>query len=391
MNALFVTYDFPYPTNTGGKNRAFNLLKYAAKHANVTLYSFVREDFNPDHIETIKQLGITDIKIFKRRKFKEFSNFVPTILNRSSIFKTLYYEKEVSKELLDLIKEKEIDIVHFESSYTGYYIGDEIKKMKAKQVLGTENIEHRLYIDYAKKYKNPLLKPFLFYQANRLKLEEEKMIKDADISTAITIDEADYIKSVSRKDCVVVGNGVDVDVFSYKFNKKLNNNLLFVGNFTYFPNVDAMNFFYSEVFKKLPENMTLTIVGKKGKEVLGFKDERIIFKEFVDDIVEEYRNSDLLVFPVRIGGGTNFKVLEAMALGIPIVAHPERLKGLGAISGIHFLEADDGSLYLSQIKRIYEDDPLREKIAKAARVLIEGNFTWERISLKLLKAWRAVL
>lgn len=391
MNVLFITYDFPYPTNTGGKNRAFHLLKYAAKQSQVTLYSFVREDFNPEHIEIIKELGIKDIKIFKRRKLKEFSNITPTIVNFSSIFKTLYFEKGVMEELLKIIKEKKIDIIHFESSYTGYYIGEELRKAKVKQVLGTENIEHRLYLDYARKYKNPFIKPALLYQANRLKKEEEEMIKGADISTAITPEEADYIKSISNRECIVVGNGVDITSLTYKFNKKPTYNLLFVGNFTYFPNIDAMNFFYKEVFYKLPENLTITIVGKKGKEVLGFESDRIIYKEFVDDIIDEYRNADMLVFPVRIGGGTNFKVLEAMALGVPIVAQPDRLSGLTALPGIHFLEAEEAQSYVDQIKRLYDDEKLREKITEAGRKLVEENFTWEKISHKLMKAWKEVM
>jgi len=390
MNVLFLTYDFPYPTNTGGKNRAFHLLKYAVKKADITLLSFVREDFNPEHIQVIKDMGISDVRVYKRKRLKDPVNIPVTLLNQSSIFKTLYFEKRILEDVLSIIKEKKIDIVHFESSYTGYYIGEALKKTGAKSVLGTENIEHTIYLDYARKSKNPVKRPLLEYQARRLQKEEHSMMRQADIATAITPSEAQYIEGVSGKKCVVVGNGVD-GALSYKFDKKTKGNLLFVGNFSYFPNVDAMHFFYKEVFPLLPQNVTLTIVGKKGKEVLGFSDKRVIFKDFVDDIVEEYRTSDMLVFPVRIGGGTNFKVLEAMALGVPIVANPERLSGLNAVAGVHFLEASDASSYVSQINELYEDSKLREKLTQSARNLVEDNYTWEKISLSLIKAWREVL
>ncbi len=390
MKVLFVTYDFPYPTNTGGKNRAFHLLKYAAKKADIILYSFVREDFNPEHIEILKEIGVKEIKIFKRRKLKDFSNISSTIINRSSIFRTLYFEKEVVNELENIIREHKIDIVHFESSYTGFYINSDISKLRVKLVLGTENIEHTLYLDYARKSRNLFIKPLLFYQAERLKKEEEKMIKKADAVTAITQDEAKYIESVSKRKCYVVGNGVDVADLEYKHSSKNTKNLLFVGNFSYFPNIDAMNFFYNEVFKNLPEDITLTIVGKRGKEVLGYDNERVIFKEFVADIVDEYRDADMLIFPVRIGGGTNFKVLEAMALGIPIVANPDRLSGLKAVAETHFLEARNADSYVNQIKRLYDESELREMITRNARKLVEENFTWEKISLSLIKTWKEV-
>lgn len=390
MNVLFVTYDFPYPTNTGGKNRAFHLLKYTAKKVDIFLYSFVREDFNPEHIDVMKEIGIKDVKVFKRKRLKNLSNIAPTVLKASSIFKTLYFEKKILTDIQECIKTNAIDVVHFESSYTGYYIGKKLKKTRAKIVLGTENIEHSLYFDYARKYKNLLIRPFLFYQANRLKKEEEQMMKLADITTAITQEEASYIESVSKKKCVVVGNGIDITELRYQFRKKTNRNLLFVGNFSYFPNIDAMQFFYKEVFSLLPSTLTLTIVGKKGKEVLGFTDERIIFKEFVDNIEDEYRNADVLIFPVRIGGGTNFKVLEAMALGVPIVAYPQRLSGLGAVPGVQFLEAGDKSTYVEQINKLYADEALREELAQNGRKLVENNFTWEKISLALLKAWKEI-
>ena len=70
MNVLFVTYDFPYPANSGGKNRAFNLLKITAKNHNVNLYSYVREDYNPDFNEEITSLGVSKINVFKRKKLK---------------------------------------------------------------------------------------------------------------------------------------------------------------------------------------------------------------------------------------------------------------------------------------------------------------------------------
>lgn len=391
MNVLFITYDFPYPTNTGGKNRAFHLLKYTAKKADIFLYSFVREDFSSENIDVVKELGVKEVKVFKRKKLKDPSSVFQTLLKGSSIFKTLYFEQKILNEIAATIKEKNIDIVHFESSYTGYYIGKQLKKTRAKLVLGTENIEYRLYFEYIRKYKNLLAKPFLFYQANRLKKEEEFMMKHADISTAITKDEAQYIESVSNKKCTIVGNGIDIGELDYRFRKKVSGNLLFVGNFSYFPNIDAMNFFYKEVFKHLPENITLTIVGKKGKEVLSFEDERIIFKEFVENIEDEYLEADILIFPVRIGGGTNFKVLEAMALGVPIVAHPERLSGLQAMPDVHFLEAGDKTSYVEQIEKLYRDDKLREKLAENGRKLVEENFTWEKISLALLRTWREVI
>ena len=387
---LFVTYDFPFPITSGGKNRAYNLLKNTAQKAEIFLYSFVREDFFPDFIPEIESSGVKQVFVHKRKKLGTFSNIPQTILKNCSIFKALYYDRKVASELKKIIQDNHIDIIHFESSYTGFYINSPLSKMRVKTVLGMENIEFKLYQDFAKTQKL-YIRPFISYQANRLKKEELKMVKKADSVVTVTKEESDILFSLTGKESNVIANGIDPKMFSYQFNQKIQNNILFVGNFSYFPNVDAVNFFYKNVFEKLNKDITLTIIGKKVKEKFKFNDKRIIMKDFVEDIVLEYRNADVLIFPVRIGGGTNFKVLEAMSLGIPIVAYSNRMEGLRAVNEEHFLEARSGDEYIEQIKRLYGDTKLRETLTKNARYLIEKYYSWDNIGEELLNVWKKVL
>lgn len=390
MNVLFVTYDFPYPTNSGGKNRAYHLLKYTSLKANVFLFSFVRDDYNPDHNKEIISLNVKKIHVAKRKKLTSFANIPKTLLTNASIFKTLYYEKKVIEELKKIIKKEQIDIVHFESSYTGFYIGSALKKLGVKQVLGTENIEFMLYEDYAKNLKKFYLKPFIYDQIKKLKKEELEMVKKADAVTTITTQEAEILNKLTGVKSHIVANGIEPQEFSYEPPGVLQNNILFVGNFMYFPNVDAVNFFYKEVFPKLDKKLTVTIIGKKINEKFKFTDKRIICKDFVEDIMPEYRKADILIFPIRIGGGTNFKVLEAMALGVPIVAQPERLAGLKALDGVHFLSASKAEEYITQIQRLYDDKKLSVELTHNARKLVEDQYAWDKIGKELLSVWRKV-
>ncbi len=388
MKVLFVTYDFPYPTTSGGKNRAYHLLKYTAKKADVFLYSYVRKDYNPESNDEILSLGVKSIKVTKRVKLASITNFTKTIIKNSSIFKTLYMSEQVLSEIINIIKEEKIDIVHFESTYTGFFIGSRLKCLGVKQILGTENIEFQLYLDYAKELSRFYLKPFVFHQAERLKKEELFMVKNADMVTTITQTEADFIEKLTNVKPHVVANGIEPNLYTYSYDQSIKKNILFVGNFSYFPNIDAVQFFYKNVFEKLDHDITLTIIGKKCNEKFRFNNKRIIQKDFVEDLIAEYRKADILIFPIRIGGGTNFKVLEAMSLGVPIVAQPERLAGLRAVVGEHFLGATTGEEYASKIKQLYNDSALREKLAKNSRELIEKYYAWEGIGNELLSIWK---
>lgn len=389
MNILFLTYDFPYPTTSGGKSRAYHLLKHTAKKANIFLFSFVRDDYNPEWNNEILALGIKDIKVFRRRKLNNLENFINVTFG-SSIFKSLYFDSKVLDLLKEIIHKEKIDIVHYESSYTGYYIQD-LKGYKIKQVLGTENIEFMLYDQLAKHMDIFSPRPVVSLMAKRLMREEISMIKSADAVTVVTDEERSLLEKKANVKSYKISNGIETENYGYSFDPKLKNNMLFVGNFTYFPNVDAVNFFYKEVFSDMKDDITFTILGKKSSEKFKFSDKRIVLKEFVEDIIEEYRNADFLIFPIRIGGGTNFKVLEAMSLGVPIIAQPERLAGLKAYDGKHFLKAESPQEYKEKIKLLYNDVQLRKYLTVEARKLVEENFEWRRIGEDLLSVWRKTL
>ena len=170
----FVTYDFPYPTNTGGKNRAYNMLKHSGSNIEKYLFSFVREDFVENYKDKINEIGVEVVGIKKRRKLSDPRNILG-LLRQDSIFKTLYFSNNTLSEIRSVVHQREIDIVHFESFYTAFYISDVIRNMGVKQIFGTENIEFKVYKDYVDKV-NSLLKPFFAFQAAKIKKEELSLI-----------------------------------------------------------------------------------------------------------------------------------------------------------------------------------------------------------------------
>lgn len=391
-NILFFTYDFPYPTNTGGKNRAYHLLKFAkSKDVKIFLFSFVREDFSIDNTERIKAIGVDRIFLFKRKTVRHPTVAVSVFNPFASVFKHLYVEKKVVEELLKTIQEEKIDVVHYESFYTALYMSDEIRKLGVRQVFGTENVEYINYKDYAKHLAPVLLKPFYFWQAEKIRREEEDLLKKADLSLAVTKTEADTIQNITNKECFVVENGVDLDYFAYRKRRAgTQKNILFVGNFTYFPNISGIKHFYFDVFKKIAEeNLRLIIIGKHIKKLSFIKDKRVELVEFMKDIRDVYYNADVLVSPIQFGGGTNFKVLEAMATGVPVIGYSSRIKELGAVNGEHYLEAKDDRSFKEEILRLLSDRKLRENLSQKARVLVEERYSWGMIGKKLNHIWKS--
>ncbi|HMS22656.1 MAG TPA: glycosyltransferase family 4 protein [Candidatus Levybacteria bacterium] len=382
MKLLILTYDFPYPTTSGGKSRIYNLIKFLKKkNIEIYLLSFVRDTYKKKYNDPILEIGVSEIIHFKRKKVRSFPVMIKASLSSGSVFKTLYSDQKVEKKIIDMIREKNIDTILFESFYTSFYISEKIKKMKVRQIFGTENIEHMLYHDFAAN-KSKIVKNVYMSQVAKIKNEEEEAYNKSDLIVAVTEEEKNYIHKKTKTHIEIIPNGVDSSSLSFKSHFSYGKKLLFVGNFSYFPNVDAMDFFYKNVFLNIPD-ASLTVVGKyQNKLPFLVSDSRVLNIEYVEDIASVYYDSDIFVFPVRFGGGTNFKVLEAASCGTPIIAIPSRVKGLGFVPDTHFIEATSPVDFMRGIRRLSEEKELQMRITKNARILIEDEYDWKKIGEK---------
>lgn len=382
---LFITYDFPYPTNTGGKNRAYHILKYSGTDIKKYLFSFIRNDSWRDSVVEMEKIGVEVAGVEFRTSVRNPKNILG-LLSGNSIFRTLYFSHEILADLLRIIADKKIDVVHFESFYTAFYISEQIRTLNTKQIFGTENIEYQLYGEYAKN-ANFFLRPLYKFQADKIREEETSLFRMADLCIAVSDTDAAVVKKYADE-CEIIRNGVDIDDFKFNLPKtKKGTKLLFVGNFTYFPNVDAINYFYNSVFKKMNEDITLTIVGKKAKDLKCALDKRVIIKEFVPKIQDEYENADVVVSPIRLGGGTNFKILEAMASGTPVISLTNRLEGLDVRDGKHLVVVIEGSDFKPKLENLLNDLELRKRLAREARELVEREYSWKVIGNNLNTVW----
>lgn len=380
-NILFVTYDFPFPATSGGKVRAYNLIKHGLKSHNVFLISFTREEIDKSRVNELNSIGVREVKLIPRRKVLDIRNF--SLFSNDSIFKKLYYSKNTDELICSWIVEKQIDSLICESYYTSFYLWNMVKDLNVKKIFGTENIEHKIYGEYVAGSKVKLFNNLFTREVEKIKREEIKAMRFADIVLAANKQEKKEIESFTHKKTVLIENGVDLNKFPYSWKRRDTRNILFVGNFSYFPNREGIERFYKEVFVKLEDKgIHLKIIGAHVHR-LRIRDDRVKCVEYVQDIHKEYANADIFVFPVKIGGGTNFKVLEAMAVGVPIVAHPERMKVIDAKNGTHFLGSQSPQEVLEGIEKIFIDKDFATKLSKNSRRLIEDDFSWEVIGKKL--------
>ncbi|MCL4199788.1 glycosyltransferase family 4 protein, partial [Patescibacteria group bacterium] len=218
--------------------------------------------------------------------------------------------------------------------------------------------------------------------------------RTASAVTAVSEDDAAVIEAYVNHPVPVVPNGVDIESFPFRLPKTAESPMiLFVGNFRWHPNQDAAYTLVGRIWPRLQErikNARLRIVGKDIPAKLRRMAEGVggQVDENAEDIASVYRQADVLVAPHAISGGTKFKMLEAMASGLPIVTTKEGASGLAMKQGIHFLSADTPDGFVTAIAAICESDITRQALAKNGRKLVESRYNWDIIAKTLEGVWQ---
>jgi glycosyltransferase involved in cell wall biosynthesis len=192
----------------------------------------------------------------------------------------------------------------------------------------------------------------------------------------------------------VVPNGALVKVQDPAGNGSQKDTLIFSGALTYQANFDAMEYFLNDIFplvcKEMPQ-VSMKITGSTNGVPIHLlpRYDNVIFTGFVEDIKALIGSTQVCVVPLRVGGGTRIKILEAMALGTPVVSTTKGAEGLDVIDGVHLLIADTPEDFARKTILLLCDDQLRTKLSFQARELVEKRYSWQKIQDQFLDLFEA--
>ncbi len=180
----------------------------------------------------------------------------------------------------------------------------------------------------------------------------------------------------------VIPNGVDLIEFKARPTERSESLLLFVGNYEYAPNVDAALRLATELLprvrQRVPEVKLYLVGNAPPPELLALVSESITVTGRVPDVRPYLARAAAFVSPLRLGAGIKNKVLEALAMGCPVVATPLSVDGIAVTDGHDALIADNDGL-IDATLRVLQDADLRQKLSANARILIEAQYSWMRV------------
>jgi glycosyltransferase involved in cell wall biosynthesis len=192
---------------------------------------------------------------------------------------------------------------------------------------------------------------------------------------------------------VVLENGVDTRQRPFLRDLPSAPCVLFPGSLEYWPNVDALGYFLDAVFPKIIKavpDARLQIAGYSRSDPSHLIPAR--FREHVvatsnpRDMAPHFAAARAVVVPLRFGSGSRLKILEAMAMGRPVIATPTGAEGLKLEEDVHFLCADTPAEYAWQVERILRDDTLAERLRRSARSYVASRYDWSIVIRPFLES-----
>ncbi len=385
MKVLMLTPYLPFPLLTGGQTRSYNLIKRLSDLGHeITLFCLIKSDEELNYKSELEKY-CSEVQIFKRsEKPWTIKNILTTGF---SFFPFLVIRNWASGEKAAVKKKLDsggFDLIHAET----FYVMPHIPKTSIPILLVEQTIEYLVYRHFANNTKLVLIKPLLFFDVMKMKFWELRYWKQATKVAAMSEDDKTIMKSqIHSLKVNIVPNGVDTRFFDQKiYRKEENPTILYLGNFTWLQNREAVEILISKVWPKIKTSISdakLWIVGKGAKDFFNELSGQDIKVDEVKDVREAYQKAWILVAPIYGGGGTRYKNFEAFASGLPVVTTSVGIGGTDAKNGTEVLIRDKPEEIAQAAVDLIKDKNLYNAIAMNAKKMVAENYDWAPIAKQL--------
>jgi glycosyltransferase involved in cell wall biosynthesis len=396
MRILFVSGYLPSRV-AGAQVRFLGLLSCLARSHEVSLLSFVppKAD-NAAVLESVRGYCETVVTVPNDRLGSQGASKralqLRSVLSSRSRLQMFHEHHSFQLALDDLAARSRYDVVQVEGCYMAHYAFPRGSAV----VLDEHNIEYEIYRRSSSISRALPRKLYNLLDYAKLRTEEQRSWRTVDAVAVTSLrDHAVVRECVPDARVAVVPNAVDLDFFSSTESRTEASTLLFFGAMNYYPNVDAIVYFLREVMpllKRSHPTLKLVIVGSlPPPEVQRWAGADVVVTGAVDDVRPYLHRARGVVVPLRVGGGTRLKILEAMAMGKAVVSTAVGAEGLAVTDGHDILLANDAESFAVQTRRVLDDDALVGRLGAAARRLVESDYQWKASARKLEALYAAAM
>jgi len=395
LSMLFVTQLHFNKDGNGGQQRTYYLIKGLSEHFNLHVLSPYT---NADKIDITANFILNKSVSFKKiSRANNVTRLLHKILNlllkREEVTKPIHqsnFTTYILKKQLNTIKAKyanqHIDTIVFDTLSMAVKINPELFK---NRILNAHNFDSELVqTNLDNKINDPKISAIeiektKIHLANYERYEHhvDQYFTEVWVCSDKDAKKFKEVNPQTKLNFYVLPNGSDTSNRQFQTINNDYHKMLFVGSLNYFPNYNGLRWFVEHVFKYLPDNYHLNIVGKSPNTYdFSFLEPypNINLIGEVDTVAPHYKNHDVFVVPLLEGSGTRLKILEAMSYGKLVLSTAKGIEGINALHDVHYLEFNSLKDFKS-LFNIFEDDTKLLDIRKNGRQLIEEHYSWKSI------------
>lgn len=408
---LFFTTRSPINPSSGREISLYYYIKYLNELYNYKIIVFT---FGKDENCTIKPINFID-KLYTVKcpsSIEILKNCITKVIFKGYPLQVaLFYSLKIKHKLNSIIEEENPDILISDMVRTSEYFKDytttkifdmdDMLSVRYKSQLESEGKlmnPFGVYFDKLPKLLRKVLdKNFvrifiLKYEQRALKKYEVNVSKKYDAVVLVSPKEVDYLnREINDKKAFAVSTGVNCKHFEEKTVDKYENIISFLGVYSAPHNEDAVLYFYNDIFpliKKVDPNLKLRLVGgnvtEKIKELGKYNSVELVGR--VKDVRDYIKSSKVFIAPLRFGSGIKTKILEAMAMEVPVVTTSIGVEGIGLENYKNVIIADEPDRFAEAVCKLVRDNDLYNRIAKNAKEFVINNYDWN----VQMKSWKNV-
>jgi glycosyltransferase involved in cell wall biosynthesis len=394
MKLLWIKSDFLYPADSGGKIRSYNILRQLSRKHKVNYVCLAASPPASDHIEHLLEFcsKVEYVIVPKHTKFSPLFYFeiaVGAFSRRPFVINT-YTHYKIQNIISTMIRSGDVDVLICDFLAMA---ANALGEHAVPKVLFQHNVEAEIWRRHYQTNSNPLAKAYLFMDYLKMKRFEHKAC--ASFDRVLAVSHSDLIfhkKNYEIEHIDLIPTGVDADYFKPGNGSVKPQSMVFVGSMSWLPNIDAIEYFISEILPKIKiryPNSTFTIVGKNPPEkiiTIGKSDSTVRVTGAVDDVRPYVEAAAVYVVPIRIGGGTRIKIFEALAQKKAIVSTRIGAEGLPVCDGREIMLRDSPEEFANAVCELFKNERLCNSLGNYGRDLVVDNYTWETVANHFAKA-----
>jgi len=387
-----IAHFVPFPPHGGARQRNFNLLREVARNNDVDLITLNQKALLPtaeavkESVDSVRQY-CKSIRVFDipsdGSSLKWYSLLATNVFSREPYSVWRYRSPRMHEDIRQTLSKESYDVIHVDTIDLAQYV---LEYTDTPKVLNHHNVESVILLRRAAKAQSSLEKWYLNHQGRKLQEYERTTVGSFDVNVTVSdLDGENLQKLAPGTRTVTVSNGVDTDYFQPQGIEQDENRVIFVASLDWFPNIDAVRFFLSDIWpilkNKVPGVVMHLVGGPPPPEILeaAKTDPRFIVHGYVKDVRPHMDKAAVYIVPIRVGGGTRLKILDAWAMGKAVVSHSIGCEGLDTRDGENILIADSPEDIAEKTVELLRNRELRERLQKNARETALETYSWRKI------------